>query len=200
MHQLLISESFAGTCFRIRGLHQWRGCQLGYWANRRGSRLRALCCCFQPGSCGIVFETTRIFTALPRESRCRGQRYLKHSRVLTLCLRGTIAIEFTLDRYIRSPELAEKVQDLISIAYPVELGVRLRALVYPVQKMYDDEFVIEPDARAYLEEFVVRFKLIYSLRLLFFILLWSCNTLILLDGQSTWFSTQLLFRLMSCYS
>ena len=29
MHQLLISESFAGTCFRFCGLHQWRGCQLG---------------------------------------------------------------------------------------------------------------------------------------------------------------------------
>jgi hypothetical protein len=47
------------------------------------------------------------------------------------------------------------VQDLISVAYPVELGIRLRALVYPVQKLYDDEFVIEPDARAALEEFVV---------------------------------------------
>ena len=44
---------------------------------------------------------------------------------------------------------------MISVAYPVELGIRLRALVYPVQKLYDDEFVIEPDARAALEEFVV---------------------------------------------
>ena len=62
---------------------------------------------------------------------------------------------FSTDRYLQCPELATKVQDLISVAYPVELGIRLRALVYPVQKLYDDEFVIEPDARAALEEFVV---------------------------------------------
>jgi hypothetical protein len=34
--------------------------------------------------------------------------------------------------------------------------------------MYDDEFEIDPDARAYLEEFVVSFQLICSLHLLIF--------------------------------
>jgi hypothetical protein len=56
---------------------------------------------------------------------------------------------------LRSSNLAEKIQDLASIAYPVELGIRLRQLIYPVHKLFADEFGIDPDARALLEEFTV---------------------------------------------
>ncbi len=47
------------------------------------------------------------------------------------------------------------MEDLKLVAYPVELGIRLRELIFPVQKMYDDCFDIDPDARACLEEFIV---------------------------------------------
>jgi hypothetical protein len=49
--------------------------------------------------------------------------------------------------------------------------------------MYDDEFEIDPDARAYLEEFVVSFQLICSLHLLIFHFALVMQSLILFDGQ-----------------
>ncbi len=58
-------------------------------------------------------------------------------------------------RYVRSAELCDKVKLLSCIAYPVELGIRLRELVYPLNKLFDEEFGIGPDERSYIEEFVV---------------------------------------------
>ena len=74
---------------------------------------------------------------------------------------------FSCDRYLRSPTLAKLVEDLKLVAYPVELGMRLRELIFPVQKMYDDCFDIDPDARAYLEEFIVSRHLLCLFRLYF---------------------------------
>jgi hypothetical protein len=39
--------------------------------------------------------------------------------------------------------------------YPVELGICLKQIVYPVHKLYDDAFEICPDSRLCLEEFTV---------------------------------------------
>ncbi len=50
---------------------------------------------------------------------------------------------------------------MVSIAHPVELGVRLKELVYPVLKMYQDAIVtigeqyIEPDPLMCMSKFVV---------------------------------------------
>jgi hypothetical protein len=62
---------------------------------------------------------------------------------------------------LKSPELSEKIKKMVSIAHPVELGVRLKELVYPVLKMYQDAIVtigeqyIEPDPLMCMSKFVV---------------------------------------------
>jgi hypothetical protein len=59
---------------------------------------------------------------------------------------------------------------MISIAYPVELGIRLRQLVLPVILMYADAFDdLDADSRATMEEFVVSCKFPWLLQLLFLI-------------------------------
>jgi hypothetical protein len=62
-------------------------------------------------------------------------------------------------RYVQSPDVCTKAKALVLTSYPVELGLRLRELVYPVLKTFSDAFgQIEPDERMFLQEFVVRFN------------------------------------------
>lgn len=88
---------------------------------------------------------------------------------------ASLSSSLFLRRYLQSPDLARRVDGLASIAYPVELGIRLRQLIYPVHKMFAEEFGIDPDARALLEEFTVRCEYNFFARIFVYHLMSSLN-------------------------